>query len=308
LSDDRVAQTRILLRSLLDYLPGPRTWTGQLQQVSAEPGLAAGGRKPCETCGTRGRVHIVEGIARPCPTCPPRRGGIPLGVPPVHRCRYCPTCNGQGWIKARASDPEFDEYIGGALDQATRSDVSGARFLNRDIDRLTASIERLEQQAQVRAGNIDAERYGWEKHKDSLWRRGSYAELSAILARLRELAPNRYRLVWLAEILGYADADGFIEMSDGLRRDLHATVVAIARQMPATIRVPAELRPEQQARAKKSSLAFGRTNGHEKQRGERNTDIREMAAGGLTAGEIAPIVSLTKRRVQQIIAVASSLP
>jgi len=273
-------------RELLSYLPAPRQ-SSTLLRASTAPGPAPAGRVPCQACQGRGRVR---GPGVPCVRCAPRR--LPTrGAPPWntgHGCKPCLGCEGTGWRKARAGEEPVDEYVGPArgddfemgLDLATRLEHTN-RLLRLWLD-------------------PDSVGYRWEEVKERQWKSGSFAELDQALRRLRETHPGRFSLWWRVIVLAEP-----LELTEAARQAVAQTSDMLAAMMPRPIRVPAWMRPDRRARDRKTSLWRGRTNGHERQRQERNALIRHQAEDlGWSSKKIADWHGLTKQRVNQILAKA----
>src|SRR5215467_4876054 len=78
---DRVQRVRLLLDTLDDPYPQPST------ALRPDSGPAASAYVPCETCRRAGEVRV--------------RGGWQL----------CLLCDGRGWRRRQAGDPEWDAYV-----------------------------------------------------------------------------------------------------------------------------------------------------------------------------------------------------
>jgi hypothetical protein len=252
--EQRVQLVRILLASMLDYLPAPLTASGLIART-APPGPAPGKRVPCGYCRQTGRVRVIRGS------------------------RICPVCEGFGWRTRRGprdkpTHPDYedpwDEYTEQPVAEAVQHPPAMSSFL---VDRI---LERLEREQAVRDGDASSERYGWERERVAYDRKGSYNELRRALKLLHRKWPTGYLQVRRVYLRGLT-----FEQSESDWFYLQAAEEWLARTMRGPIRVPAWLR-EQSAEIRQRSVA-------------------ELAAEGLTAGQIARILRLPKQKVRRLL-------
>jgi hypothetical protein len=209
--EQRVQLVRILLASLLDYLPAPLTASGLIART-APPGPAPGRRVPCDYCRRAGRVRVVRGS------------------------RICPVCDGSGWRTRRGprdkpTHPAYEE----PWDEYTEQPVAGAAqhppaMSSHLIDR---TLERIERAQALREGDDSSERFGWERERIVYDRKGSYNELRRALRVLHRKWPPGYLQVRRVYLRGLA----FEETNDD-RLYLQAAEEWLARLMRGPIRVP----------------------------------------------------------------------
>jgi hypothetical protein len=276
-------------RSLLDYLPQARQPSSLM---GTTPGLATSNQRPCETCGTRGRVSAK---GHPCASCAPLRGpasGHPhFGA--THGCRPCAICDGWGWIRTRQQQP-YDSY--------TRAELSGdepSPDSHRDLERRLQRTERLILQHE----HPERVAFAWEERQRAQWRSGDYEALTHALAALERVAPRRHSQWWRVVVLGDP-----IRLSAVMRAELARTTVFLSQLMPDRgLRVPRHLMPREQAKAAKASLWRGQSGRHEQLRSQRDELIRMQAGLGWSSREIADYHSLTKQHVNRILRSTASV-
>ncbi len=262
-----------LLRSLNDWVPCPRTWTGSMVGRSAKPGLVATSKEQCPACHGEGTVHVSA--RKPEQT--------------------CERCTGAGKIIV----DRYDDWLGIETPQAGVRIAPGSAWRkHRDEERRRdEEIRRLARLIGAWHGHEESNAYGWEKAKERQYEAGSYPELDHCLQALRAVRPLAYELVMRTVVSGETT------VTEGLSRRVDEVVDALARALPKPIRVPPWLRhQEEQAQARKTSLHYGRTNGHEQQRRSRNTVIWRLRNEGLTLSEIGRRVALQKSQVADILA------
>ena len=165
--EERLNGVRILLRSILEYLPTPVTSSGLIAR-SVPPGPAPGKRVPCGYCRRAGRVRI--------------RGGF----------RVCPVCEGLGWRARRGprekpTHPDYeqpwDEYLEAPVEEAEQHPAPMSAHLR---DR---TLERLDHEQALREGDHSSERFGWERERALYDAKGSYRELRRSLGLMRRRWP-----------------------------------------------------------------------------------------------------------------------
>jgi hypothetical protein len=262
---DRRSAVLLLLDSLLDYLPGVRSATGQL---AASGGAAVGTVASCSNCGGSGKVIGQR---------------IDTGTRTQQACREC---GGSGSRRARRGETGSDPMI----DRAAKAGVAAIRGRGMERAELDSEIARLERSRRDRAGERSArDAYGWERDREAQRKVGSYAELEAALGWLREASPGRCRLAWK---IVYHEPWLF---DDGMMEALGETLGMLAERMPERIRVPDRLLARQVA-----TEAGGRLDPRVK--ALRDDQIREARKVGMPASVIADRWSLTVRSVHRITA------
>lgn len=259
--EERRELVTALLRTLLAWTPAPR---GAPELAAVERGFAHANRVvSCPDCLANDRVMFG-----------------------------CETCGGRGYLDDPGPDPyEQPSKLFGGI---------GADRGREAQRRLEGALRRLEQDARIRAG-VEAQPDALTlaiQRRDHQYRHGSYAELERALARLRNVSETGYRLVWQFVVYGGVV---HLRVSAGVERTIQLAIDLLALWMPEVIRVPDEHLPEVVARARRDSLAFGRSRGHGEQREERDARIRHQAALGWSVGKIAHRNALSKRRVYEII-------
>jgi hypothetical protein len=270
---------------------GLTTWSPDPKgSRSAEtgPGKASEQRhRGCETCAKRGRVNQA---GKPC---------YQQGQHRYHECRLCLVCNGEGWVVARGNQPGEDRYIDPA-----KSEGSSTRTARDEIN--YATLLRMQRNAAIRAGEEGAGDQ-WTRMieaRDRLSEQGSFAELLAALEQLR-LGDRNEQLAYslLLRLRVYGDVLEQ-ERLPVVRQALGEALEILAARMPETIKVPGFLRPPDE-RVKKASLWRGKTDGHERQRGERDQSILDGLAAGVARATVAAQWGLSPQRVSQIAATAT---
>lgn len=252
--EERVRAVRILLGSMLDYLPTPLTGSGLIRR-SVPSGPAPGKRVPCGYCRRAGRIRG-------------RRGS-----------RICPLCEGSGWRPRRGprdkpTHPDYelpwDEYLEEPVEDVQQNPASMPSHL---IER---TLERLQREQALREGDDSSERFGWERERIVYDRRGSYNELRRALRLLYHGWPPGHAQIIRVYFRGLA-----IELTLEDERQLDAAEEWLAHKMRGEIRIPPWL-VEASAEAKQRSVS-------------------ELAADGLTAGQIARILRLPKQKVRRVL-------
>jgi hypothetical protein len=244
--EERMRRVTILLESRHDYLPSVR-----VTDLGDAPGPAAARRVPCEPCETTGRIRHKRGK------------------------RFCPSCDGHGWRKARKGDQEWDEYTEAPLDDV-QTGVAGVVSIEADVRRLTASIERIDRLLALKQGHIDAERFGWERALHAQLRAGSYRELERALHLLREGFPHLHAVLVAATANALPRA---VSVAQQARQEL--AVAFLAHTMRGPIRVPSWLMYERSV----SKLPT----------------IEALHAEGRTAPQIAKRLGMSKSKVKSLL-------
>lgn len=250
--DERMRCVRTLLATRFDYLPDPKTSTGIIARDSHGP--APSKRVPCGHCRRKGQILG-------------HKGWLP-----------CSVCGGDGWRKRRAGDEPWDEYINAPVGGKEKRYAPRQFRIDEDIRRLDVEIDKLERQAQLREGRIDAERYAWETERAILFRRGSYKELDRAMGLLAERAPGAHRSVARAFDAGWRGITlaGQVQALEALG------VQFLAETMRGEIRVPPWA---------------GETAKREKQLG-----VRELHALGWAPGKIGSALRISRKKVKRLIA------
>lgn len=225
----------ILLGSLYDWVPTPsRRWL-------AKSGFVASKRRQCRHCQGKGKRR-VRGMDQDCEP-----------------------CTGHGWIKIDPYDTlegPKSERITSVASKVELKQRSRAQILDQEIERLV-SLER------TRSGEIAHEREPWERAKARQYAAGSYADLDRALAILRDRSHGRYQMVMRFAVHG----DDRETLRYSLQTLLDAIVDELRALMPDHLRIPLWLMPKEDERQRKESLHYGRTNGHDRQRAERNWEM-----------------------------------
>ena len=191
--------------------------------------------------------------------------------------RHCPVCTGSGWRRRRGpsnpSHPRYeepwDEYTAQPVTEQTSQRVSSMSARELDVQ-----LEILARMAAVRAGVVDHERYGWERERILHDRKGSYSELRRALRSLEQRWPAGHLELRRRYFLGVT-----VRLSAFEQLLADAGEEWLARTMRGPIRVPPWL-AEQSAKRKARS-------------------VKELAAEGMTAGEIARELRVPKGTVQR---------
>jgi hypothetical protein len=187
----------------------------------------------------------------------------------------CGSCGGTGWRRKRKGDQEWDEYLN--LPVSTAGAVlktpQKAFKLDEDIRRLWFELQRLERMDEP---DSDALLRALQA-KDWLERRGSYAELRRALRVLEHRFPCVYGAVWRRYLRNVE--------TEGSKRFLLHVEVGVAFPGPGD-----EGRgPRPHAWRQAESV-------------RRVRSVEELAAEGLTAGQIARELGMPKRKVQRLLA------
>lgn len=265
---ERGAQTYALLRTCLQWIPGPRS-----AHVSGPPGFSTRQRfESCPDCLANGRV--------------------------LHTCE---TCGGRGEVPAGSVDPYSDppRHVPPDPRRIASGFGGAARELARDRARaLELELDRLRDEQAVRAGKQAplSRELRLIAARDRLYAAGSYAQLARALERLRDLDVRAYR---------YCRAIALA--SPAIANDVDvAAVEALAALMPTTIRVPAgiPLRTADQlaqlARDARDALWRGRNTWAAATRAQRDTLIVQALDSGERTAAIARRYAISRRRVQQV--------
>jgi hypothetical protein len=289
-----------LLRSLYDWVPGPRTSTGAIVAKGALPGEVASAERDCPACDGKGRRR-ERGMEKACERCHGR--GV-LSVD-AHTLREV------------APEPSLEQA--GALIDSIRAELSHESLAGPDptttvqtrLDRKRrqeGTIRRMEAARRVEAGEEatgDLLTAAIEQ-RDRYYEHGAYAELERCLSVLRRRDHGAYAAILAVHVLD----QGLRTVGPRLAARAGEGVCRMADLMGKPIRVPpwveeAEKRRAEQER-RRSSEWYAKTARHEQARGPRNAEIRVRAANGEKPGHIARGLGMSKRRVEQI--VASGMP
>jgi hypothetical protein len=141
---------------------------------------------------------------------------------------------------------------------------------SRQVERELARLELAELHREGRVS--PSEKEDWERAKAGLWRSGSFAELETALRVLGHR--SRYDRAAVEVVYGFDSP--LRQVGPALQQRADRGVAALARLMPATIRVPAaELR--------------------------RDDEIRVLARRGMTQAKIAERFGLSQQAVSKIL-------
>lgn len=241
--EQRMRQVRVLLDTRHDYLPSVH-----VTDLGDRPGPAASKRVPCELCDRSGRYRVRAGS------------------------RVCPACGGSGWRRRRPEDEEWDEYTETLLADAQLG-VAGLPSVGEDIQRLTASIDRIQADLDARAGLFDQEQYGWEKARRSYYRHGSYAELDRSLTIMARGFP------YLHSVLVQATARALPARPARNGKTVVAMGEAyLATEMRGPIRVPKWISYERSV--------------------SKTPTVKQLAMEGMKSPQIAKRLGLSKSKVK----------
>ena len=235
---ERVAHVRLLLLTLNDPYPTPRG------VLDSDSGPAASRYVPCETCRRRGWLRV-------------RRGWI-----------LCLVCDGEGWKRRTATEPEWDSYVEMPVEEAVTLPVMPSEPTQESVRAARTAME------EERRGNYRLLAFGWERAVQAHERHGSYRELRRRLDWLREHRPRRYSLVRAVLIDQEPRA-----LSAADLRDVELGVLALALRM-RSVRVPPWIIERSAAATRRESLA-------------------SLAAEGYSAGEIARRLGITKETARR---------
>ena len=178
---DRVRRTTLLLTTMNDPLPTPRS------ALRGDSGPAASRYVPCETCKRSGWVRRKR-----------------------HLAVLCLACDGYGWRKRQAGEPEWDAYLRLPVQEAVQLPVEAAH-----------------RRREPEPGEEPP--YAWERLRSAYERRGSYRELRL---RLGQLQPRRRHLVTTVLVDGEPR-----QLSERDRLEIDLGIVWIALRM-RSLRVP----------------------------------------------------------------------
>lgn len=213
---DRV---RLLLLSMLDYLPTPR---GARLYAAAEPGPQASFYVPCFSCKASGRRR---GLGH-CQICLEHSQAGRRLKRPRHGCTMCLECDGRGERKRRKGDEGHDGYSGLPMSELERA-VNDAQTKDLPKDVRKAYSMALE--------SSEEDEVWWLRQRERYRAAGSYRALEYVLGCLREIAMPRYE-----QLIHWATSheDPLWEWSESAQEEIDYTVRAIARVMPKPIRLP----------------------------------------------------------------------
>lgn len=225
-------------------------------------------------------------------TCPDCFGETPGKV-------GCATCKSRGYIEyVRARDPY-------AVEKVQPYGMTGDRHeKRRERDNELVRLER--QTASPWSSAADELAYAnshpepWEIERARKWRNHDYAALDNALESLRQRDAGAYHLVHATYVYGW------LETSASMEHAVERGLVFIGERMPAVIRAPGD---DQAAPAlAKDSLRYGKRPEHEAARERRTARVlRAHFEWGWSTEQIAQHESLTRRRVQQLIAEQNGL-
>ena len=254
--EEKIKAVQLLLTSLHDYLPDPPTSTGLIARA-ALPGPAPGKRVPCGYCRRTGQL-VYRNRSQ----------------------RTCPVCEGTGWRKRKGSrnpshpayEQPWDEYTCQPV-QAEETQHPHA-MSERE---LAVSLERLDFERAVRDGDVQGERYGWERERSSHERQGSYKELRRAMVSLHVQWPVGHAQIQRVHIRGLA-----VAWSGDDLLVLAAAEEWLAREMRGAVRVPPWL--------------------IEREADKKQKNVADLAREGYSPGQIGRLLRLPKAKVKRILA------
>jgi DNA-binding CsgD family transcriptional regulator len=213
---ERTRRLKLLLASLDDWVPGPRS-SRSLQAAPA--GEAPSRRIDCPRCRGSGEQHTRRGLAA-CPECE-GTGRIVVDAYTARR-----VLNGNGLPLPAA--------VRRAL-EAERADYDSKAARRRRVDRVLAEIEREQLH---RAGLVAADELEpWERAKRALHAQGDYAALERELATLRRRDQAAFVALWRT----YGPERGWRVIGPRMQQRADAALRELERAMPDPIRVPESL-------------------------------------------------------------------
>lgn len=262
---DRVYRTRVLLESLLDYLP-----QGGRSAIQTLSGPAPSRYVPCGVC--HGKRYVLIGQSR----------------------RLCGGCDGQGWRRRKVGEPHYDDYTGEQVGK------EGEKSILRCMTgtEMNAALARIERDQAERSGRVaQHDELPWVRKKEAMWRMGDYKRLLWALEFVSAEYPVEIKAVWHVHVLGwdYPHPDRNALTAKGLR--------IIASHMPYEIRVPPWYLPD--PNLVKNASWRGRTQAHEKARGIRNQEIRDRVGQGQSVTALAREYNLSRRHIQRVVRLAT---
>ena len=255
-----VDATRALIRSLLDWTPGPRA-----ARTQALSGFRHGAREvSCDDCLANGRVMVG-----------------------------CETCRGTGTVTVKSDDPyqetakTREQRFYGDETQRRRAE---AQERDRQIDRLSLQLGGEDDRPDPVAAMIEK--------RDRQYRQGDYAPLERALGELRLVWPGLHSMIWRVDVCGVEMLVRPLvreAMDRAVASIVAPRMLALCGGVP---RVPAALAGDLVAR--KAALWRGRSQRHERLRMERDERIRARVAGGEAVATVAVSEGLSVPRVYGI--------
>lgn len=187
----------------------------------------------------------------------------------------CPGCGGSGWRRRAKGEDAWDEYTGEPVagDGSSRAHKVPFR-LEDDYRKLGEQLDRVNRSIAEREG-IFTDAYAWERARVVWDRLGSYRELRVALTALKDAWPTGYsviRAVWIMDLP--------VKMIGSAHRVEDEAVSWIAVKMPDEIRVPPWLLEDAKAHRVKT--------------------VADYVSEGKTAGEIARVLNVSKKKVQRL--------
>lgn len=255
-----------LLRAYVAYAGGLRTSTGQIV-ARARVGEVAEKRVRCEACiGTGQR----------------RSRGI---------VQTCDDCGGKGKVLV---DPQTGKRPAHLPEREGRMSAAELAAWESNTELALARIEALLKLNEGEEAAHDAFTSAYETG-EKLLAQGSFADLQRALTWLRDLRPEVHSLIWSAVI--YAP---FGAPTGSVRVVCENVCEVLAERMPERIEVPGWAREAAEWRDRKESLWRGRGAEHQKQREERDREIRQALDAGARPSDLAAEYGLSSQRVSQL--------
>jgi hypothetical protein len=206
----------------------------------------------------------------------------------------CETCKSSGYIEyIRERDPY-------AVEKVQPYGMTGDRHEKRrerdnELRRLEAQTSPPWTSAADELAYANAHPEPWEIARARKWRDYDYPALHNALELLRDRDEGAYKLLHACHVYQWLETSAVMEHA--IERGLSF----IDQRMPDVIRAPGDQAPD--PALAKDSLRYGKRPEHEAARERRTTRVlRAHFAWGWSTEEIAQHESLTRRRVQQLIA------
>lgn len=187
----------------------------------------------------------------------------------------CPLCGGTGWRRRRKGEDPWDEYTGLPVSDTDSGRAHKTPFtLEDDYRKLGIQLDRVNRSIAEREG-VAQDAYAWETARKVWDRMGSYPELRAALRALQLFSPVSYgvvRAVWIMDLP--------VKVIGRVKLIEYGSIVWIQERMPDPIKVPPWLLEDAKS--------------------ERQKTVADLMSEGKTAGEIARLLNVSKKKVQRL--------